>query len=195
MTAFSQRFRRLPSALLGLSCLLLASSCAMVPARVKQPNPGMLARSSDDASLRRLLDKALEAPGTDASQAALASFVQRWKARGLGATATLAAPAGDRAYQVRFDSPPPGEHVLDYFDHLGPVSDVSFRKMPHHRRAGVGAPLVALRENRGRESIERHYPPEGIARAVTAVARGGPGWPGEGRCPRGPDRAALPHRA
>ncbi len=39
-----------------------------------------------------------------------------------------------------------------------------------HRQAGIGVPLAGFRENRGREVVEMWYPPEGITRAVTAVA-------------------------
>ena len=42
-------------------------------------------------------------------------------------------------------------------------------KMDHLKRAGVGVPLVALRENRGESSIEKFYPPEAITRPLTAV--------------------------
>lgn len=43
-----------------------------------------------------------------------------------------------------------------------------------YEREGVGAPLIGFRENRRREPIERWYPPEGIARSLTALLRFGP---------------------
>lgn len=39
----------------------------------------------------------------------------------------------------------------------------------HHRRAGVGAPCIAFRDNRGSDPLDPFYPPEGITRAATVV--------------------------
>jgi pimeloyl-ACP methyl ester carboxylesterase len=56
-----------------------------------------------------------------------------------------------------------------YFDRLEPADHYSVRGLNHYRTDGIGVPMIGFRENRGRERIERWYPPEGITRAVTAV--------------------------
>src|ERR1700674_853895 len=53
---------------------------------------------------------------------------------------------------------------------LEPAARYEVRGLRHrYRRAGIGAALIAFRENRRREAIERFYPPEGIVGPVTAT--------------------------
>jgi hypothetical protein len=56
-----------------------------------------------------------------------------------------------------------------YFDELLPSDELSIEGLRHrHRRSGVGVPMTGLRLRA--EDDPSFYPPEGITRAVTAVA-------------------------
>ncbi|MES2658578.1 MAG: alpha/beta hydrolase [Verrucomicrobiota bacterium] len=85
-------------------------------------------------------------------------------------------PPFPTGYQVKFASAGPGIFAADYFDRLEPASRYKVSGLKHHRVDGIGVPLVGIRENRGRSAVEKWYPPEGITRALTAVA-----VPGESR--------------
>ncbi|MCG8434145.1 MAG: alpha/beta fold hydrolase, partial [Gammaproteobacteria bacterium] len=60
---------------------------------------------------------------------------------------------------------------VDYFDAVLPVWNIEITRglSRTYRRDGLGAPLIAIRENRGSEPIEKFYPPEGIFFPATAV--------------------------
>ena len=73
-------------------------------------------------------------------------------------------------YHVTWHPGGPGIFAPGYFDRLEPARRFNVSGLQHHRADGSGVPLVGFRENRGRELIEKWYPPEGITRAVTAVA-------------------------
>ena len=73
-------------------------------------------------------------------------------------------------YHVTWHPGGPGIFAPGYFDRLAPAARFEVSGLQHHRAAGSGVPLVGFRENRGREPIEKWYPPEAITRAVTAVA-------------------------
>ena len=156
-----------------LSCLL--SSCAIAPARVRRVAHAQEA-STANHSLRALLQQALAEPEGAAGKHALAHFVERWKAEHAG-RARGVLPAGETPggieYLVEFRGSDHGCEPLSYFDVLSPAEDFKVSKLTHHQRAGVGAPLLALRENRQREWIERYYPPEAITRPLTAVLQAG----------------------
>ena len=85
-----------------------------------------------------------------------------------------AAPVSPPGFRVGFHPGGPGIFAPDYFDRLEPAEHYKVRGLNHHRTDGVGVPMIGFRENRGREPIEKWYPPEGITRAVTAVAVPGP---------------------
>ncbi len=164
----------------ALGFVLLAShlvSCAIAPARARrwrhEPD-GLSTKAGKD--LHTLLRLALDEPESSAGQHALAHFVERWKEeRGAAVTGVLPAASDDaRAYRVTFSGRGLGCEPLAYFDTLSPAEDFKISKLRHHRRAGVGAPLLALRENRRREPLERFYPPEAITRPLTAVAHAQP---------------------
>lgn len=149
------------------------SSCAVAPATVKKvirfEND-----SSTDARLHQLITQATREPSSSDSAQALGEFVERWKKRGLGPAHTLAAPmAGGVAYRVHFDGGSAGCYPLEYFDQVDSAHGLKVGKIAHYRRAGVGAPLIALRENRHREAIEQYFPDEAITRPLTAVATKG----------------------
>jgi pimeloyl-ACP methyl ester carboxylesterase len=73
-------------------------------------------------------------------------------------------------FTVRFHPGAEGIFAPDYFNRLEFSGRFDPRGLTHHRQAGIGVPLAGFRENRGRELVEKWYPPEGITRAVTAVA-------------------------
>ncbi len=158
-----------PSLLLIVLSLVLLDSCAVAPAGVRR-----VTRPAR-AELYPLLTETLQTAKDAASAHALAHFVELWKQRGLPAQAEVAPPEGQAGvrYLVQFDGGGHGEYPLDYFDEIIPAADFEVRHLEHHTRAGAGAPLAALRENRHREAIERYYPPEAITRPLTAVARPG----------------------
>jgi pimeloyl-ACP methyl ester carboxylesterase len=126
----------------------------------------------ENDSLGNLLESALANPK---STHYLAHFVARWHRRDRDRSNDLvqvkAIDGQVRRYRVSFDSPR-SRYFLKYFDEIGPVSKDKLKRIRHHRRGGVGAPLVALRENKGRDPIEAFYSPEAITRPLTAVITG-----------------------
>ncbi|MGL4401125.1 MAG: esterase/lipase family protein, partial [Luteolibacter sp.] len=160
------------SSLIG-AILLGFCSCAVAPATVKK-----IVRfennTSTDTHLHQLITQATHEPPSPDSAQALGEFVERWKKRGLGPTHTLPAPtAGGVAYRIHFDGGSAGCYPLDYFDQVESAHGLKVGKIAHYRRTGVGAPLIALRENHHREAIERYFPDEAITRPLTAVATKG----------------------
>lgn len=77
-------------------------------------------------------------------------------------------------YRVRFSRDGSARFLPSYFDEIEPAHKYRVRRIETHVRDGIGSPLIALRENTGREKIERFYPPEAISREVTAVIHPGP---------------------
>lgn len=58
----------------------------------------------------------------------------------------------------------------NYFDRLLPAEDYRIKGLRNrHVDGGLGAPLIAFRENRQLTAIERYYPPEGIVFPATAI--------------------------
>ena len=148
---------------------IFASSCAVVPADLKR----VVRKSAADlsltnSSLGELLELALEEDRGEESVHALGRFVEEWKGQRPGSSEGDVR-AGEVAYHVRFVSGSHGSYSLGYFDSISPADDYRVKKIKHHRRGGIGAPLVAFRENEKREAIEEFYPPEGISRPLTAV--------------------------
>ncbi|MES2920515.1 MAG: alpha/beta hydrolase [Verrucomicrobiota bacterium] len=138
-------------------CLFVAA-CA--PARLKRlpaRNPPIV--SSDLA----------RAFGGSTDEAATRSLGQ-WIGKNHGKGPSEALPG----YNVSWHPGGPGIFAPQYFDRLEPASRYEVSGLEHHRAEGIGVPLVGFRENRGSEAVEKWYPPEGITRAVTAVAIPGP---------------------
>lgn len=163
-----------------LICLLVLaaslSSCAIAPARVKRVVKSSMHRlgSMAQPSFHSLLTAVLKEPGSKDSRAALGEFIERWKSERGDAVGVL--PATEEwptAYRVEFVASGWGTYPVDYFDEISPADAFEVRKLQHHRRSGVGTPMMALRENRHREVMERFYPPEAISRPLTAVATPG----------------------
>jgi pimeloyl-ACP methyl ester carboxylesterase len=85
-----------------------------------------------------------------------------------------AGASGDPIYRVTMAGASAGCYPHLYFDVLKPAGELRVARIPHYRRDGVGAPMVALRENAHAEPIEKYYPPEAITRPLTAYATAGP---------------------
>lgn len=149
-----------------IGCALIAS-CAIAPANVKRVDHNHPASNSPE-SLHDLLKQALVDPASSSSSHALAHFVERWKQEGKSPTDRLEGQGV--TYNVEFQSGGNGCYPLNYFDQISPAWDYKVNKLEHHMRSGVGAPLVALRENRHTEPIETWFPPELISRPLTALA-------------------------
>jgi pimeloyl-ACP methyl ester carboxylesterase len=166
-------------AILTCSLFLGLTSCALAPAKLRRVMHGMKHHHKDGTSqkLHDLMETILAEPGKASSNEALAHFVEVWKTQGKASKAELksdSTEAGDLVYRVHFQDSDRGGYPLDYFDEVSPADDYKIGKVKHHRRAGLGVPLVALRENREREPIERFYPPEVISRPLTAVVEPDP---------------------
>ncbi|GAA5146635.1 hypothetical protein GCM10023213_40060 [Prosthecobacter algae] len=162
-----------------LICLpLLLASCAMAPAKVRRAmqSPIQRLQPTVEPSLSDLLDTVLEeGPESAPGKKALAQFVESWKKQKLPTSSSLPAegPPASR-YHVRFEGDPSSPHPLNYFDEIQATDGFKVLRIDHHLRPGIGAPLLALRENQQREPIERFFPPEVIARPLTAVLEAGP---------------------
>jgi len=155
----------------------MLASCATAPAKIKRTGvDGELGCALRNHPLDHLLGLALKDRSSDESAHALAHFVEQWQYQHGGSDegeVTITSDDGKASrYAIQFNSSH-GTFPLTYFDHVSPAVDFKLEKISHHRREGVGAPLVALRENTGREPIEAFYPPEVIARPVTAVIEPG----------------------
>jgi pimeloyl-ACP methyl ester carboxylesterase len=137
-------------------CLFLAA-CA--PARLQQLDSATRWRQAAVSSdVVRALD--------GATDEAAAYSLGKWIARNHGA----GRPESPPGYRVTWHPGGAGIFPPRYFDRLEPVSRYKVAGLTHHRVDGGGVPLAGIRENRGREPVEKWYPPEGITRAVTAVA-------------------------
>ncbi len=155
------------------------SGCAVAPAtvtRISDLGPRPLRGCSYAAhGLGELLQKSLDDPASDESAHALAHFVEQWqRLRGDQDSGKVSLPASGegetpREFTVRFAGGPMPCYPLTYFDEISPAVDYKIKRLPHFQRDGVGAPLAALRENKGREAIEEHFPPEAITRPLTAL--------------------------
>ncbi len=134
-------------------CLFVAACAPARLERLSDRNPSIV--SSDLA----------RAFGGATDEAATRSL-GKWIAKGHGGVP----PESPPGYRVTWHPGGPGIFAPGYFDRLEPASSYHVRGLKHHRAEGIGVPLVGFRENRGREAVEKWYPPEGITRAVTAVA-------------------------
>jgi len=95
--------------------------------------------------------------------------------------------AGGRTFVLALE--PAARETRAYYDHFEPATAYEVWGLRHrYRWAGVGAALIAFRENRRREPIERFYPPEGIVGPVTATLHF---VPESGRAAGAPREAAL----
>lgn len=168
-----------PSLLLAVAVMLTLSSC-LVPAKARRViiSPIKTLKDKPDPSTYDLLKKALkEAPDSEEGTRALAQFVKEWKKDEMPSRGIVPDPGNNQPrYLVQFDETSPGIYALDYFDEVESAKAFKITRIKRHERPGIGAPLMALRENKQREKIEKYFPPEAITRPLTAVA-----YPGEMR--------------
>lgn len=136
-------------------CLFLT---ACVPARLE--------RLSDRGSRSLFISKDLARAFDGANDEAAARSLGKWIAR----NDTESSPQSLPGYRITWHLGGLGIFSPDYFDRIEPASRYEVRGLKHYRVDGRGVALVGFRENRGRVPIEKWYPPEGITRAVTAVA-------------------------
>lgn len=159
--------------LLCFPLILGLASCALAPAKVTRPVKARVldALGQEPASAYVLLKGALkENTSSPESRKALGQLVALWKKEKMPLRKTLSALDGDGLrYDVEFAGGAGQPQPLEYFDEIHSASDYKVSRIEHHQREGVGAPLLALRENKHRERIENYYPPEVIARPLTAV--------------------------
>jgi pimeloyl-ACP methyl ester carboxylesterase len=154
------------------------STCATPPAKLSRVEAAF--RLNEDTSvtgeekaLHSLLTEALS--GSAMSAHSLAQFLELWQLRRPGQDASLLGPKEGVSYRLRFAPGDRQRYAIGYFDQLSPATDFEVEKIkPHYRRDGVGAPLLGIRANLGKDPIDRFFPPEAISRAVTAVAEAGP---------------------
>lgn len=147
--------------------LLLPTGCAIAPAKaVRVVEPGK-------ASLHDCMQAALAQADTNAGKEALGHFIERWKKSNMGTAGDVRGTIDDRehVYRITFSQTGHGAYSPAYFDKISPAADYEVLKIAHHIRRGVGVPLVATRENRKREPIETYFPPEVIARPLTALLK------------------------
>ncbi|MBE2287770.1 MAG: alpha/beta hydrolase [Prosthecobacter sp.] len=149
--------------------LLLSSGCAIAPAKITR------VVEPEKASLHEWMQAALANEGTNAAKVALGHFIERWRKSDLGAEGIVRGEADSRGpvFHVVFSKTGQGAYSPAYFDKISPAADYEVLKIPHHVRRGAGVPLVAIRENRERDPIEAYYPPETIARPLTALLKPG----------------------
>lgn len=158
-----------PASFLCALLLVCLAGCAIAPAKLQHA----WWRQRDKRHLHELMAAALDSGDKKGAAKALGRFVEQWCAQKKGGSESLKpepTSANQITYKVKFDQTPKGCYDLRYFDKISYAGDFVVEKMQHHLRTGVGAPMMAMRENKGREPIERFYPPEAIARPLTAVA-------------------------
>ncbi len=137
-----------------LFCLVVAA-CA--PARLERLSERTRISRTDPGDLSRAFEGAQD-------QAALRSL-GRW----IEQAPRDGTPVVADGFLVRFHPGGPGIFAGSYFDRIEVASHFKVAGLEHHRLDGIGLPLVGIRDNKGREPVEKWYPPEAITRAVTAV--------------------------
>jgi pimeloyl-ACP methyl ester carboxylesterase len=124
------------------------------------------ARLSDRDPRPRIVSPDLARAFGGATDEAATRSLGNWIAKNPGTGPSEPLPG----YHVTWHPGGPGIYAPGYFDRLEPAGRFDVSGLQHHRVDGIGVPLMGFRENRGRDPVEKWYPPEGITRAVTAVA-------------------------
>jgi pimeloyl-ACP methyl ester carboxylesterase len=151
----------------GLATWVLAIGLAVAacaPARLervveKTRNPHPAAET--DADLARAFEGADDATATRRLGRWIEELHARGEARGVVQVG---------GHRVRFHPGGDGIFAASYFDKLECADHYRVLGLKHHHTGGAGVAMTGHRENKHTESIEQWYPPEGIARVVTAVA-------------------------
>ncbi len=171
------RFSRAAHPVILAWVLLIAgsvSSCTLAPARLKQVRTGRSNHAearlhSDAAGWKPCFDLIEKNPDSPEGQRSLIALMDEGRRR-LSKTPGIRQVDLAPDLQLEFSPGSVTTYAHDYFEELIPASTVTVVKLTHHRREGIGLPLIGRRENTGREPIEAYYPPEAITRPVTAVA-------------------------
>lgn len=155
--------------LTGLACAMALGGCAIAPARLKPLGP---AAPGDPHAL---LEAALSERGDGSGGPSLGRFIELWKQNGGDVSGELRGNpvSSNTIYRVTFTGMVGAEPTVRYYDRITPASAFRIRGIEHHSREGSGLPLIAVRENRGINPLEFHFPPEGIVRPLTAILRAG----------------------
>lgn len=140
----------------NLGICLFVTAC--VPARLETVLAGKRANAIIPSDLSNALD--------GAQDAAAKRSLGNWIAENFKASP----PSSPAGYQVNFAITGPGVYLPGYFDRLEPTFRYKVTGLKNHSIDGIGVPLTGIRENRHRGPVEKWYPPEGVTRAVTAVA-------------------------
>ncbi len=151
---------RLLFVLLAIS--LGVSACA--PARLERLKEPQGVIQTEEADLSRAFDGASD---PDAMYA-LGRWVEAAYREGAAGR-----PVRVANHLVHFHPGGPDTYAPGYFDTLEPVASYVAYGLVDHLILGVGVPMAGYRENKQRLPMEKWYPREGIARAVTAVATPG----------------------
>ncbi|HEY5894931.1 MAG TPA: alpha/beta hydrolase [Chthoniobacterales bacterium] len=152
---------------------------AVIGLVVSACTPARLARLPDLGSRPRVvmtdLTRAFEGANDQAAMRSLGTWIGKVRRNGESAgPISVGSQANGPRFSVRFRPGGPDTFAPEYFDRIEPAFRYTTEGLKHHREEGTGVPLVGFRENRNRNPIEKWYPPEGIVRAVTAVAIPGP---------------------
>ncbi len=174
----NMKFIRTIAILMAVALALGSVSCAVAPAKLERSHAlGLASCPFEQESLHSLIELSLDTPNEGASAHALAHVVEAWHSKRDDAVSGVVSPAADSeaatVFHVRFTAQGQAKFLPGYFDELSPAVDYRVKKLERFTKDGVGAPMKALRENRGEEAIERFYPPEAITRELTAVIHPG----------------------
>ena len=154
--------------MLAIAALMVSCSAPAKVQRVADRGILGLKRVGPNDDLGVLLDTALDKSDPELARSALGQFVERWNVERDSAATGEVTGASDR-YHVSFPPSLHGGYALDYFDEVSPAAEFRVRRIKHKKRDGIGAPLVAVRENRHTDPLESFYPNEAITRPLTAV--------------------------
>ncbi len=155
---------------------LLSVGCARTPAKLVRDHSALGGSFNwEREGLHALLEKALENPNRGESAVALGKFVSEWNRERRDDSGGEVSPAesAEGRYRVDFIEKESARYLPSYFDEIRPSELYRVKRIESHKRDGIGATLIAVRENSGLEKIERFYPPEAISREVTAVVHPG----------------------
>ncbi len=151
---------------MGVLAAIALSSCSIAPARL---NP-VVAPARDN--IGSLLNQALAESGKDFGGPALGRFIEAWKSESGDVSGEIVVGSGERGkvYRITFGGSVKGEPAILHYDTIVPATSFQVRGLEHHRRDGVGIPLIASRGNRA-NGLDTYLPPEGIVRPLTATLR------------------------
>lgn len=149
--------RRIATSLFVLS--LAVTSC--VPARLERLSERITKSEATASDLARAFDGAND----EAAKRSLGRWIEQRRREGHTGGAIT-----EGSHRVSFRHGGDGLYDPAYFDRLEPTDHYEVTGLEHHRTEGIGVPMTGYRENKGKEPVEKWYPPEAITRVITAVA-------------------------